>query len=90
MPKKKAAPGEGDSDPDRLVRQEAGTYRTADERFEVRQTDAGWFLLDTTQHDELGQPLLRGPFPTLAASRDALSAARKITVLPRRGKRKRR
>ncbi|HEY8169531.1 MAG TPA: GNAT family N-acetyltransferase [Candidatus Limnocylindria bacterium] len=72
-------------DPNKLVRRSAGTYRSGDERFEVRQSGLGWYLVDSTQADELGQELVLGPFPTLAAVRDAIPAARRTTVrsLPR-------
>jgi hypothetical protein len=63
-------------DPDKLVRQQAGTYRTDDDRFEVREGDAGWFLVDSEQTNEFGQELIQGPFPTLKAVRAALPEAR--------------
>ena len=64
------------ADPDKLVRQQAGTYRTPDERFEVREADVGWFLVDSAQTNEFGQELIQGPFPTLKAVRAALPDAR--------------
>lgn len=67
------------ADPDKLVRQKAGTYRTEDERFEVREADVGWFLVDSDQTNEFGQELIQGPFPTLKAVREALPAARTAT-----------
>jgi len=63
-------------DPDKLVRQQAGTYRTTDDRFEVREADTGWFLVDTTQANEFGQALMLGPFGTLKAVRAAIPDAR--------------
>lgn len=69
-------------DPDRLVRQRAGSYRTSDERFEVRQTDQGWYLVDREQTDDFGQELVRGPFTTLGAVRAAIPPARSSNVLP--------
>ena len=45
-PKAKAPP-----EPNTLVRKSAGTYRSGDERFEVRQSGIGWFLVDSTQTD---------------------------------------
>lgn len=80
-PKKTAEPG----DPDTLVRRKAGTYRTADDRFEVQEADAGWFLVDSAVVNDFGQPLMQGPFATLAAVREALPGARKTKALPRRG-----
>lgn len=83
MPKQKPPTQD---DPDRLLRRAAGTYRSADERFEVRQTDQGWYLVDAEQTDDFGQELVRGPFPTLAAVRTAIPPARssKVVPLPRR------
>jgi hypothetical protein len=69
-------------DPDKLVRQAAGDYRTADERFEVRQADVGWFLVDSTQSNEFGQELIHGPFGTLKAVRDAIPGARETKTRP--------
>jgi hypothetical protein len=82
--KKPAAAGAG-ADPNKLLRRLAGTYRTSDERFEVRQAGIGWFLVDSSVTDELGQELVRGPFPTLIAVREALPDARRTTLksLPR-------
>lgn len=70
------------SDPDKLVRQAAGTYRTADDRFEVRDSGNGWFLVDTAQTNDFGQELIVGPFPTLAAVRAAIPPARTSKVTP--------
>lgn len=64
------------TDPDKLVRQRAGIYRTPDERFEVREADVGWFLVDAQQRNEFGQELIQGPYPTLKAVREALPGAR--------------
>lgn len=83
MPKRSAPTAD---DHDKLVRQAAGSYRTADERFEVRQADQGWYLVDSHQTDDLGQELVRGPFATLTAVRAAIPPARsdKVVPLPRR------
>ncbi len=73
------------TDPNKLVRQKAGTYRTADERFEVRQAGIGWFLVDSEGTNDFGQELVRGPFATLADVRTSLPDARRTTLrsLPR-------
>ncbi|HEX5450964.1 MAG TPA: arsinothricin resistance N-acetyltransferase ArsN1 family A [Candidatus Limnocylindrales bacterium] len=64
-------------DPNALTRESAGRYATADGRFAVEQASAGsWALIDQEGKNELGLPLVRGPFPTLAAARSALAAAR--------------
>jgi hypothetical protein len=83
MPAKRAKPAPAEADPDRLVRQQAGIYRTEDERFDIQQTDNGWFLVDTTQANELGQPLMLGPFATLAAVKGALPDARTAKAAPK-------
>jgi hypothetical protein len=86
MPKAKAAGAEA-ADPDKLVRQAAGTYRTADERFEVRgSSTAGWFLVDTAQANDFGQELILGPYATLDAVREAIPPARSSKVTPIRPK----
>jgi hypothetical protein len=83
MPRaKKPAKADAASDPNKLARKKAGTYQTADERFEVRQAALGWFLIDSTSTDELGQELVRGPFPTLTAVRQAIPDARRTTLKP--------
>jgi hypothetical protein len=79
MPKRKT---DATDDPDKLTRQQAGTYRTADARFEVRQGDLGWFLVDAEQANEFGQELIHGPYATLAAVREAIPAARTDKVTP--------
>lgn len=61
---------------DKLKREKAGTYRTADGRFTVEQSSSGWLLLDGEQANELGLPLARGPFGTLDEARDAIAGAR--------------
>ena len=71
MPKPKTAP-----DPTTLKRESAGSYRTPDGRFTVEQASGRWMLLDAEQHDDLGLPLARGPFDTLADARAAIAAAR--------------
>ena len=70
------SPARAEVDPDRLVRHPGGSYRTADERFVVEQSNGMWFLADERNADELGLPRVTGPFPTLRAVRDAIPAAR--------------
>lgn len=85
MPKaKRPRSADAAADPDRLVRQSAGTYRTADDRFEVRNGGTGWFLVDTAQTNDFGQELILGPYPTLAAAGAAVAPARTSPVTPLR------
>lgn len=77
--KKQPAP----PDPDKLVRQVAGTYRTGDDRFEVRGgTGSGWFLVDSEQTNDFGQELIQGPFATLDAVRAAIPSSRSSKITP--------
>ena len=73
MPKRTA---DAPPDPDKLVRQTAGNYRTGDDRFEARQAAQGWFLVDTEQSNEFGQELIHGPFGTLKDLREAIPSSR--------------
>lgn len=70
-----------DANPDKLVRQKAGAYRTADDRFEVQQSATGWFAVDSLTTNEFGQPVMLGPFATLEAVRGALPDARKVSPI---------
>jgi hypothetical protein len=70
------------SDPNKLVRQSAGTYHSADERFAVRGEGNRWFLIDSAQRDELGQDLVRGPFASLSDVREAIPEARRAALKP--------
>jgi hypothetical protein len=79
---KSKAKTDAPAEPDTLVRQAAGTYRSGDDRFEVRQADAGWFLVDSAQSNEFGQELIHGPFSTLKAVREAIPGARGTTTRP--------
>jgi hypothetical protein len=65
------------SDPNQLVRQEGGGYRSADERFDVQGSAGRWFATDQQQTDELGQPLIHGPYATLDELKEALADARR-------------
>jgi GNAT superfamily N-acetyltransferase len=64
------------ADEEKLKRERAGTYRTADGRFTIEQSTTGWLLLDSEQTNELGLPLARGPFGTLDEARAAVALAR--------------
>ena len=84
MPKREAD-AKAPPDPDKLVRQSAGSYLTADDRFEARQAAQGWFLVDTEQSNEFGQELMHGPFATLKELREAIPRSRtaKTVALPK-------
>ncbi len=81
---KRTSPPPELSDPDRLSRQRAGAYRSADDRFEVREADAGWFVVDMTRTNDFGQELIHGPFPTLKAAGGSLPERRAADDAPKR------
>jgi hypothetical protein len=74
-------------EPDDLVRQEAGNYLSGDERFEVRQSDSAWYVVDRQQTNEFGQELMHGPFGSMKAAKTAMAGARDIKPLLRSVKR---
>ncbi len=68
---------------DDLVRQAAGNYLSGDGRFEVRQSDANWYLVDREQTNEFGQELIHGPYGSMKDAKAALPGSRDITPLLR-------
>ena len=70
------AAAKADTDPDRLIRQSDGGYRSADERFSVEQANGSWFLADQETADDFGQPRVAGPFATLKEVKGAIPKVR--------------
>jgi GNAT superfamily N-acetyltransferase len=62
--------------PTSLKRESAGRYASRDGRFTVEQSSGRWMLVDGESTDDLGLPLVRGPFASLDEARDAIEAAR--------------
>ena len=82
MPKQKGLQ-KARTDADDLVRQVAGNYLSGDERFEVRQSDSAWYLVDRQQTNEFGQELMHGPFASMKAAKAQMPGARGIKPLLR-------
>ena len=61
---------------DSLKRLGAGRWETRDGRFAIEPQSGTWVVVDNTQTDELGLPLVRGPFGSLTAAREAIESAR--------------
>jgi GNAT superfamily N-acetyltransferase len=59
-----------------LKRESAGRYASRDGRFTVEQSSGRWMLVDGESTDDLGLPLVRGPFATLDEARAAIESAR--------------
>jgi hypothetical protein len=65
------------TDDDRsLKRLGGGRWQTRDERFAIEPQSGTWVLVDTEQTDDLGLPLVRGPFRSLTDAKAAVEAAR--------------
>jgi hypothetical protein len=67
------ASGAGDSS---LKRLGEGRWQTRDERFTIEPQSGTWVVVDAEQTDDLGLPLVRGPFRSLGDAKDAIAAAR--------------
>jgi hypothetical protein len=65
-----------DAKPDPLHRLGGGRWETKDGRFQIEPQSGTWVIVDTTQTNEFGLPLVRGPFPSLTAAREAIDVAR--------------
>lgn len=61
---------------ERLRRLGGGRWQTHDERFTIEPESGTWAIIDAEQTDELGLPLVRGPYPTLTAAKAAIAEAR--------------
>lgn len=66
---------------DSLKRLGGGRWETRDGRFAIEPQSGTWVIVDSEQTDDLGLPLVRGPFATLTAAKEAIVAAR--TEAPR-------
>ena len=69
-------------DKPKLKRETAGRYRSADGRYVVQQQSGPWWLMDTEQTDELGQPALHGPYASLSEATDAIATLPAATKPP--------
>ena len=52
-----------DGKPDALSRLGGGRWETKDGRFQIEPQSGTWVIVDTTQTNEFGLPLVRGPVP---------------------------
>jgi len=65
-----------DADDTSLKRLGGGRWQTRDERFTIEPESGTWVVVDAEQTDDLGLPLVRGPFRSLGDAKDAIIAAR--------------
>jgi hypothetical protein len=69
------APKKADDDRS-LKRLGGGRWQTRDERFTIEPQSGTWVLVDGEQTDDLGLPLVRGPFRSLTDAKAAVEDAR--------------
>jgi hypothetical protein len=62
--------------PEALKRIGGGRWETRDGRFQIEPQSGTWVIVDTTQTNEFGLPLVRGPYPSLTAAKAAIESAR--------------
>ena len=65
-----------DADGESLRRLGGGRWQTRDERFTIEPQSGTWVLVDAEQADDLGLPLVRGPFRSLTDAKAAIVGAR--------------
>ena len=59
-----------------LRRLGGGRWETRDGRFAIEPQSGTWVIVDNESTDELGLPLVRGPFPSLTAAKEAIESIR--------------
>ncbi len=59
-----------------LKRLGGGRWQTRDERFTIEPQSGTWVIVDAEQTDDLGLPLVRGPFRSLTDAKAAVDDAR--------------
>jgi hypothetical protein len=65
-----------DADDQSLRRLGGGRWQTRDERFTIEPQSGTWVIVDAEQTDDLGLPLVRGPFRSLTDAKAAIEGAR--------------
>ena len=63
-------------DDESLKRLGGGRWQTRDARFTIEPQSGTWVVVDGEQTDDLGLPLIRGPFGSLTAAKEAIATAR--------------
>jgi hypothetical protein len=59
-----------------LKRLGGGRWETRDGRFAIEPQSGTWVIVDSESTDELGLPLVRGPYPSLTAAKEAIESVR--------------
>jgi hypothetical protein len=74
MPRRSDSAPEADDAP--LKRLGGGRWQTRDERFTIEPQSGTWVVVDAEQTDDLGLPLVRGPYRSLTDAKAAITSAR--------------
>jgi hypothetical protein len=64
------------TDDSSLKRLGGGRWQSRDERFTIEPQSGTWVVVDAEQTDDLGLPLVRGPFRSLGDAKEAITGAR--------------
>ena len=64
------------TDDESLKRLGGGRWQTRDERFTIEPQSGTWVVVDADATDDLGLPLVRGPFGSLTAAKAGITSAR--------------
>jgi len=64
------------ADDEKLKRLGGGRWESMDGRYSIEPQSGTWVVVDNEQTNELGLPLVRGPFPTLTLAREAVQESR--------------
>ena len=75
-PTKPARPLDDNDADESLKRLGGGRWQTRDERFTMEPQSGTWAVVDAEATDDLGLPLVRGPFRSLTDAKAAIAAAR--------------
>ena len=75
-PSKPAKPTTDSDTEESLKRLGGGRWQTRDERFTIEPQSGTWAVVDAEATDDLGLPLVRGPFRSLTDAKAAIAAAR--------------
>jgi hypothetical protein len=59
-----------------LKRLGGGRWESKDGRYSIEPQSGTWVVVDNEQTNELGLPLVRGPYPSLTAAREAVESGR--------------
>src|SRR5262245_22211088 len=69
-------PPADDAADESLKRLGGGRWQTRDERFTIEPQSGTWAVVDAEETDDLGLPLVRGPFRSLTDAKAAIAGAR--------------